>query len=124
MQSAHLLINEIDLVEFPPCSHGSLAVSIRSCSPCGMRRLVDLSTLHCLCCPSQHSWTPILLDSNWYLTIFHPLYFSLSHKSATGNLSALFDPDGWDFHKTLEESYGQVVKLLGVLGVSDHLALE
>jgi hypothetical protein len=36
----------------------------------------------------------------------------------------LFDPDGWDFQKTLEESYGQVVKLLGVLGVSDHLALE
>jgi hypothetical protein len=31
----------------------------------------------------------------------------------------LFDPDGWEFHRTLEESYGQVVKLLGLFGVGD-----
>jgi hypothetical protein len=86
-----------------------------------MRRLVDSSTLRCVRNPSEHSRTPILLDSDWYLTICYLLYRCLSHKSATGNLSALFDPDGWEFHKTLEEHYGQVVKLLGLLGVGDHL---
>ncbi|KAJ7325902.1 cytochrome P450 [Mycena albidolilacea] len=43
-----------------------------------------------------------------------------SYSILTGNLSALFDPDGWEFHKTLEEHYGQVVKLLGLLG-TPHL---
>ncbi|KAJ7816524.1 cytochrome P450 [Mycena olivaceomarginata] len=43
-----------------------------------------------------------------------------SYSILTGNLSALFDPDGWNFHKTLEENYGQVVKLLGLLG-TPHL---
>ncbi|KAJ6587527.1 cytochrome P450 [Mycena vulgaris] len=34
----------------------------------------------------------------------------------TGNLIQYTDPDGWDFHKELEENYGQVVKLHGLLG--------
>ncbi|KAJ6532314.1 cytochrome P450 [Mycena vulgaris] len=34
----------------------------------------------------------------------------------TGNLIQYTNPDGWDFHKELEENYGQVVKLHGLLG--------
>ncbi|KAJ6587448.1 cytochrome P450, partial [Mycena vulgaris] len=34
----------------------------------------------------------------------------------TGNLTQYNDPDGWVFHKELEENYGQVVKLHGLLG--------
>ncbi|KAJ6551032.1 cytochrome P450 [Mycena vulgaris] len=34
----------------------------------------------------------------------------------TGNLTQYNDPDGWEFHKELEENYGQVVKLHGLLG--------
>ncbi|KAJ7678438.1 cytochrome P450 [Mycena olivaceomarginata] len=37
-----------------------------------------------------------------------------SYSILTGNLSALFDPDGWEFHKTLEEHYGQVTPHLFV----------
>ncbi|KAJ6587592.1 cytochrome P450 [Mycena vulgaris] len=47
----------------------------------------------------------------------------------TGNLIQYTDPDGWDFHKELEENYGQVVKLHGLLGarqlyVFDPVALH
>ncbi|KAJ6549730.1 cytochrome P450 [Mycena capillaripes] len=34
----------------------------------------------------------------------------------TGNLAQFHDPDGWDFHKDIEENYGQVVKIRGVFG--------
>ncbi|KAJ7195116.1 cytochrome P450 [Mycena pura] len=34
----------------------------------------------------------------------------------TGNLAQFHDPDGWDFHEELEQNYGQVVKIQGVLG--------
>ncbi|KAJ7667038.1 cytochrome P450 [Mycena rosella] len=35
----------------------------------------------------------------------------------TGNLLQYHDPDGWAFHKNLEENYGGVVKLNGFFGV-------
>ncbi|KAF7328194.1 hypothetical protein MVEN_02577100 [Mycena venus] len=38
------------------------------------------------------------------------------HSILTGNMSAFFDPDGWEFQKELEENYGQVVKIYGPLG--------
>ncbi|KAJ6587621.1 cytochrome P450 [Mycena vulgaris] len=41
----------------------------------------------------------------------------------TGNLTQYTNPDGWDFHKELEENYGQVVKLHGLLGVSPATTL-
>ncbi|KAJ7924201.1 cytochrome P450 [Mycena leptocephala] len=34
----------------------------------------------------------------------------------TGNLAQFHDPDGWDFHKEIEENYGQVVKIQGLFG--------
>ncbi|KAJ7867267.1 cytochrome P450 [Mycena leptocephala] len=34
----------------------------------------------------------------------------------TGKLAQFHDPDGWDFHKEIEENYGQVVKIQGVFG--------
>ncbi|KAF7347085.1 Cytochrome P450 [Mycena venus] len=47
----------------------------------------------------------------------------------TGNLPALFDPDGWDFQQDLEENYGEVVKIRGLfskpqLYVFDPVALQ
>jgi hypothetical protein len=36
-----------------------------------------------------------------------------------GNLTQYYDPDGSEFHKDLEENYGQVVKIHGLFGVSD-----
>jgi hypothetical protein len=35
----------------------------------------------------------------------------------TGNLSEFTDPDGWEFHADIEQNYGQVVKIRGLLGV-------
>ncbi|KAJ7227551.1 cytochrome P450 [Mycena rebaudengoi] len=34
----------------------------------------------------------------------------------TGNLAQFHDPDGWLFHKEIEENYGQVVRIQGVFG--------
>ncbi|KAJ6556137.1 cytochrome P450 [Mycena capillaripes] len=34
----------------------------------------------------------------------------------TGNLTQFHDPDGWEFQRELEQSYGQVVKIHGLLG--------
>ncbi|KAJ7240250.1 cytochrome P450 [Mycena rebaudengoi] len=34
----------------------------------------------------------------------------------TGNLTQYYDPDGSEFHKDLEENYGQVVKIHGLFG--------
>ncbi|KAF7351645.1 Cytochrome P450 [Mycena sanguinolenta] len=47
----------------------------------------------------------------------------------TGNLSQFHDADGWEFQRELEQSYGQVVKLHGLLGdrqlfVFDQAALH
>ncbi|KAJ7870888.1 cytochrome P450 [Mycena leptocephala] len=47
----------------------------------------------------------------------------------TGNLIQFHDPDDWDFHQQLEESYEQVVKVHGMLGerhlfVFDSAALQ
>ncbi|KAJ7288851.1 cytochrome P450 [Mycena rebaudengoi] len=47
----------------------------------------------------------------------------------TGNLSDFHNPDGWDFHQDLEQNYGQVVKIRGLLGalqlyVFDPVALH
>ncbi|KAJ7511898.1 cytochrome P450 [Mycena galericulata] len=52
-----------------------------------------------------------------------------SHSILTGNLTAFHDPDGWEFHKDIEENYGQVVKINGFLGtpnlfVFDPVALQ
>ncbi|KAF7333150.1 Cytochrome P450 [Mycena venus] len=52
-----------------------------------------------------------------------------SHSILTGNLSAFFDPDDWEFRKGLSERYGQVVKISGLLGtpqlfVFDPVALH
>ncbi|KAJ7144611.1 hypothetical protein C8R44DRAFT_725532 [Mycena epipterygia] len=33
-------------------------------------------------------------------------------------ISEFQDPDGWNFHKDIEENYGQVVKIRGLLRVS------
>ncbi|KAJ6614640.1 cytochrome P450 [Mycena sp. CBHHK59/15] len=34
----------------------------------------------------------------------------------TGNVTQYHDPDGWEFHQELEEKYGQVVKVHGLIG--------
>ncbi|KAJ7702762.1 cytochrome P450 [Mycena rosella] len=36
-----------------------------------------------------------------------------------GNLAQYHDPDGWEFQKELEETYGQVVKLHGLFGARE-----
>jgi hypothetical protein len=35
-----------------------------------------------------------------------------------GNLAQFHDPDDWGFQQQLEENYGEVVKIHGLLGVS------
>ncbi|KAJ7706342.1 cytochrome P450 [Mycena rosella] len=47
----------------------------------------------------------------------------------TGNITQFHDPDGWEFHADLAESYGQVVKIYGLFGdrqlfVFDPVALH
>ncbi|KAF7348656.1 Cytochrome P450 [Mycena venus] len=39
------------------------------------------------------------------------------------NLPAFFDPDGWDFQQDLEENYGEVVKIRGLLSVCRQFSL-
>ncbi|KAJ7710409.1 cytochrome P450 [Mycena rosella] len=62
-------------------------------------------------------------------TALHNIPGPPSRSILTGNLSEFYDPDGWDFHKDLEEKYGQVVKIRGFLGapqlyVFDPVALQ
>nr|VWO96279.1 Uncharacterized protein [Ganoderma boninense] len=42
----------------------------------------------------------------------------------TGNLSQLFDPQGWDFHAQLAERFGPVVKINGLFGLVDAISLR
>lgn len=45
-----------------------------------------------------------------------PHHFSLT--TVAGNLAQFHDPDDWGFQKQLEENYGGMVKIHGILGVS------
>ncbi|KAJ6574605.1 cytochrome P450 [Mycena capillaripes] len=52
-----------------------------------------------------------------------------SNSVLTGNLPAFFDPDGWDFQQDLEDNYGEVVMIRGLLSkpqlyVFDPVALQ
>ena len=41
-------------------------------------------------------------------------------KSLQGNIPALFAREGWLYHDSLTEQYGQVFKYHGILGVGSH----
>ena len=48
---------------------------------------------------------------------------SITHLQA-GNLAQIFDPQGWEFHKNLVDTFGGVIKLQGLFGVSSAGVLE
>jgi hypothetical protein len=51
-------------------------------------------------------------------TVMPVVRFTRLTSADIGNLSDFHNPDGWDFHQDLEQNYGQVVKIRGLLGVS------
>ncbi|KAJ7478259.1 cytochrome P450 [Mycena latifolia] len=86
--------------------------------------------------PPQYAAVALIVYASWAIlrrifssTVLDNIPGPPSRSLLTGNLPAFHDPDGWDFHKDMEENYGQVVKLRGFFGtphlyVFDPVALQ
>ncbi|KAJ6535604.1 cytochrome P450 [Mycena capillaripes] len=72
---------------------------------------------------AQYGLVPLGICAFWWICrhIFgssplHNIPGPPSTSILTGNLPDFIDPDGWEFQKALEQDYGQVVKIQGLLG--------
>ena len=66
----------------------------------------------------QYSRPTFAFILNGYVTRFLCVSLESITHLQTGNLAQTFDPQGWEFHKNLVDTFGGVTKLQGFPGVS------